>query len=75
MQAQGVQKTENRKQINRKQIFSTINIVFPVWFICEIYTFSKNSPPRRTRRGPPLFEKRLVPGIQHIFLCSFIFNP
>ena len=34
--------------------------------------YAKNSPPRRTRRGPPLFEKRLVPGFG-IYFCAALF--
>ena len=34
----------------------------------------KNSPPRRTRRGPPLFEKRAVPE-SGILFCVNLFLP
>ena len=34
--------------------------------------YAKNSPPRRTRRGPPLFEKRLVPEFG-LFFCAGLF--
>ena len=65
------EETVNRAQETDCQ---KIPLAFLYWFICEIHTFLKNSPPRRTRRGPPLFEKRSVPGFGLLF-CADLFFP